>query len=59
MFSALAMAVETLWISRISLNWAYGRSRFVVCGLYLSFKKEQRCQAWWHMPLIPALGRQR
>jgi hypothetical protein len=23
------------------------------------FLKECTCQTWWHMPLIPALGRQR
>jgi hypothetical protein len=25
----------------------------------LVFKKKSCSQAWWHMPLIPALGRQR
>lgn len=42
MLPALAMAVETLWISRTPLNWAYRRSRFVACGLYLSFKKHNQ-----------------
>jgi hypothetical protein len=26
---------------------------------YFFFKKEKRAGRWWHMPLIPALGRQR